>query len=84
MSATASWTTAGAVLAGEPIDQFIVTLRATNGEFCLYVEAFIVEECGYLKHTTVRADAKIYTFTAALDVVEALTASQVTAKVVPR
>ena len=72
------------ILAGRPSDEFIVTMRAKDGEFCLFAAAFIRDGKNVLKKTTIRAEAMIFTFTAALDVVEALGEYQVVAKAVPR
>ena len=72
------------ILAGRPSDEFIITMRAKNGQFSLFVEAFIHDSTDWLKHTTIRAEAMIFTFTAALDVVEKLSEYQVVAKAVPR
>jgi hypothetical protein len=56
----------------QPIEaNFIVALRARNGEFCLYVEAFSRHGGkDYLKHTTKIEEAKRFSRFTAEDVVE--------------
>ena len=71
------------ILAGRPSDEFIVTMRAKDGEFCLFVAAFIRDGSNLLKKTNILAEAMVFTFTAALDVVETLSEYQVVAKAVP-
>jgi hypothetical protein len=56
----------------QPIEaNFIVALKAKNGEFCLYVEAFTRHNGkDYLKHTTKIEEAKRFSRLTAEDVVE--------------
>lgn len=56
----------------QPVEaNFIVALKAKNGEFCLYVEAFTRHNGkDYLKHTTKIEEAKRFSRFTAEDVVK--------------
>jgi hypothetical protein len=56
----------------QPVEaNFIVALKAKNGKFCLYVEAFTRHNGkDYLKHTTKIEEAKRFSRFTAEDVVE--------------
>lgn len=59
------------ILAGRPPDEFIVIMQTPSGQFGFFVEAF--EKHNFLKRTSIREEANVYTFTGALDTVDQLT-----------
>lgn len=67
----------------QPVESdFIVALRAKNGEFCLYVEAFTRHNGkDYLKHTSKIEEAKRFSRFVAEDVLEQVREYRVTGRV---